>query len=97
MIRPWEAWVDQGKRGGGVIPFSHPSDPGIWDIHRGSSMTSTLTTSSPRFSQILEYDPVNPDVVVGDLAASWEVNESWYRLYVQPPRREFPRREPGHG
>ena len=76
MIRPWEAWVDQGKRGGGVIPFSHPSDPGIWDIHRGSSMTSTLTTSSPRFSQILEYDPVNPDVVVGDLAASWEVNES---------------------
>ncbi len=74
--RPWERWADQGKYGGGEIPFVAARDPGFWDLHYASSLNTALIPSGVRFNQLLEYDPINPDEVIGDLAESWEVNPS---------------------
>jgi ABC-type transport system substrate-binding protein len=51
------------------------NNPGFWDVHYGASLTTTLTPSGPRFNQLVEYDPVNPEEIIGDLAESWEVSE----------------------
>ena len=51
------------------------SNPGFWDVHYGGSMNTVLIPSGPRFNQILEYNPVNPNEIIGDLAVSWEFYE----------------------
>ena len=71
-------WVQEGstKHYKGVFPVVASTNPGFWDVHYGGSMNTTLVPSGPRFNQLLEYDPVNPTVIIGDLAASWELNEA---------------------
>ena len=71
-----EAWVDIGasKHYQGVFPLISSSNPGFWDLHYGGSSNTTLTPSAPRFSLLVEYNPVDTDAVIGDLAKIWEVN-----------------------
>ena len=38
-------------------------------------MNTVLIPSGPRFNQLLEYNPVNPGEIIGDLAVSWESYE----------------------
>ncbi len=38
-------------------------------------MNTTLIPSGPRFNQLLEYNPVNPTEIIGDLAETWSVSE----------------------
>ena len=70
-------WVQEGesKRYRGDFPLVATSNPGFWDVHYGGSMNTVLIPSGPRFNQILEYNPVNPSEIIGDLAVSWESYE----------------------
>ncbi len=66
----WQEGEAQHYRGD--FPLVATSNPGFWDVHYGGSMNTVLIPSGPRFNQILEYNPVNPNEIIGDLAVSWE-------------------------
>ncbi len=67
-------WVSRGKHGR-TMNFVGVNNPGFWDVHYGASLTTTLTPSGVRFNQLVEYNPVNPDEIIGDLAESWEMSD----------------------
>ena len=69
----WQEGVSQHYRGD--FPLVATSNPGFWDVHYGGSMNTVLIPSGPRFNQILEYNPINPNEIIGDLAVSWESYE----------------------
>ena len=58
----------------GVFPLMAIRNPGFWDVHYGGSLNTVLTPSSPRFNGLVEYNPVNPTEIIGDLAETWEVD-----------------------
>ena len=70
-------WWQEGesKHYRGDFPLVATSNPGFWDVHYGGSMNTVLIPSGPRFNQILEYNPINPNEIIGDLAVSWESYE----------------------
>ena len=70
-------WVSIGatKHWKGDFPLVAARNPGFWDVHYGGSLNTTLAPSSPRFNQLLEYDPTAPTEIIGDLAKTWDVNE----------------------
>ena len=69
-VRP-DWWIEGGsKLYRGDFPVVATSNPGFWDVHYGGSMNTVLVPSGPRFNQILEYNPVNPKEIIGDLAVS---------------------------
>ena len=69
------AWVNKGKYQSKVLQFVGRSNPGQWDTHYCGSLFSCAIATSPRFSQLVEYNPVAPTEIIGDLAQSWDVNE----------------------
>ena len=71
------SWWQEGesKHYRGDFPLVATSNPGFWDVHYGGSMNTVLIPSGPRFNQILEYNPVDPSEIIGDLAVSWESYE----------------------
>ena len=71
------AWWQEGesKHYRGDFPLVATHNPGFWDVHYGGSLNSVLIPSGPRFNQILEYNPVNPSEIIGDLAVNWESYE----------------------
>lgn len=79
-------WVSIGatKHWKGDFPLIAARNPGFWDVHYGGSLNTTLAPSSPRFNQLLEYDPTAPTEIIGDLARNWEVNEEGteYTFYL---------------
>ena len=69
-------WIEgASKHYRGDFPLVAQYNPGFWDVHYGGSMNTVLIPSGPRFNQILEYNPVNPSEIIGDLAVSWESYE----------------------
>ena len=66
-------WVNTGKYGG-VVDLMLAADPGRWDVHVSGSLTTTQKPSGRRFNQIVEFNPVEPTQVIGDLAKSWELS-----------------------
>ena len=74
MEQPEWVEIGAGKNYNGDFPLMGKSNPGFWDIHYGGSTNATLVPTSPRFNQLLEYNPVKPSEIIGDLAKSWEVN-----------------------
>ena len=70
-------WWQEGesKHYRGDFPLVATSNPGFWDVHYGGSMNTVLIPSGPRFNQILEYNPINPNEIIGDLAVNWESYE----------------------
>ena len=69
----WQEGESQHYRGD--FPLVATSNPGFWDVHYGGSMNTVLIPSGPRFNQILEYNPINPNEIIGDLAVNWESYE----------------------
>ena len=67
-------WVDQGKYQAMILEIAAVTNPSNWDPQSGSSLYGTLIPTSPRFNQLVEYDPVNPTEVIGDLASGWTLN-----------------------
>ncbi len=70
-------WWQEGetKHYRGTFPMVGNSNPGFWDVHYGGSLNTTLMPSSPRFNQLVEYNPVKPSEIIGDLAETWEVSD----------------------
>ena len=69
------AWVNKGKYQSKVLQHVGRSNPGQWDTHYCGSLFSCAIATSPRFNQLVEYNPVEPTQIIGDLAQSWEVNQ----------------------
>ncbi len=67
-------WVDQGKYQAMILEIAAGTNPSNWDPQAGASLYGTLIPTSPRFNQLVEYDPVNPTEVIGDLADGWKLN-----------------------
>ena len=80
---PETDWVTRGKHGR-TMKWVARNNPGFWDVHYGASLTTTLTPSGVRFNQLVEYNPVNPEEIIGDLAESWDVSEDGtvYTFYL---------------
>ncbi len=80
---PYTDWVHRGKHGR-TMKWVARNNPGFWDVHYGASLTTTLTPSGPRFNQLVEYNPVNPEEIIGDLARSWDVSDDGtvYTFYL---------------
>ena len=58
---------------GGTLRLFVSSDATDWDVHQSGSLNTTQKPSGRRFNQLVEYDPVNPTQIIGDLAQDWSV------------------------
>ena len=58
---------------GGVVPMSATASPSDWDPHVVVRITD-IQAISPMYNQLVEYNPINPGQIIGDLASSWEVS-----------------------
>ena len=58
-----------------VLEMVGRSVAGSWDLHACACLYSCQIPSSRRFNGLVEYDPVNPTAIIGDLASSWQVSE----------------------
>src|SRR5262245_47673651 len=57
--------------GGHVTVLSY-AFPEAWDPHLAGTLAVTAVVS-PLYNQVVEFNPLNPGEVIGDLATSWEV------------------------
>ena len=69
-------WTSDSKFQPVVLEQVGRSAAGQWDVHSCSSLYSCNIPSSKRFNGLIEYNPVNPTEIIGDLASGWEVNEA---------------------
>lgn len=56
---------------GGDASFLCPAYPSQWDPHLGTGLESNCAIS-PLYNQIVEFNPVKPDEIIGDLAKTWK-------------------------
>ncbi|MFH1485938.1 MAG: ABC transporter substrate-binding protein [Chloroflexota bacterium] len=61
-------------RYGGILPISAQSDPMSLDMHQESSYLTESVIQCP-YNGITQFDPNNPEEVIGDLAKSWELSK----------------------
>lgn len=54
-----------------VINYGYPE---VWDPHLAGTL-GALGSISPMYNQVVEFNPLNPSEVIGDLAKSWEVTD----------------------
>ncbi len=54
-----------------VLNYAYPE---IWDPHLAGTL-GALAAISPMYNQVVEFNPLNPSEVMGDLATHWEVQE----------------------
>ena len=59
---------------GGDASLLCPGYPSQWDPHLGSGLESNCAIS-PLYNQIVEFNPVKPGEIIGDLAKSWKSSE----------------------
>lgn len=62
------------KRGGHAVVLNY-AFPESWDPHLAGTLAVNAVTS-PIYNQVVEFDPLQPDNVIGDLAKSWEVQDN---------------------
>jgi peptide/nickel transport system substrate-binding protein len=57
--------------------------PELWDPHMAGTI-GPLAALSPLYNQHVEFNPLNPSEIIGDLAARWEVTENGltYTFYL---------------
>ena len=58
---------------GGIIPMTGFANPTGWDPHLGA-LVEDASAMSNMYNQLVEYDPINPTEVIGDLAETWALN-----------------------
>ena len=61
------------KRGGHLVVLNY-AYPEVWDPHIAGTL-GALASISPVYNQVVEFNPLKPDEVIGDLAKSWEVQD----------------------
>ena len=69
------SWVADGKYQPMVFEQVHATNPGLWDMHFAGHLTATAVPAGPLHNQLVEFNPVNPTEIIGDLAESWTVSE----------------------
>jgi len=52
-----------------VLNYAYPE---VWDLHIAGTR-GALAAIGPMYNQVVEFDPLNPSEVIGDLAKRWEV------------------------
>ena len=84
-LPPAPAFVSRGKYGGNP-PWAITNDPGDLDLHSGASLQTSAVVGLPRYSQLVEFDPVTWNQIIGDLAIGWDVSPdgSTYRFFIHP-------------
>jgi peptide/nickel transport system substrate-binding protein len=53
-----------------VLNYAYPE---VWDPHIAGTL-GAMAAISPMYNQVVEFNPLKPSEVVGDLAKSWEVS-----------------------
>jgi ABC-type transport system substrate-binding protein len=63
----------EGKRGGHgyVLNYAYPES---WEPHISGTLAANASIS-PMYNQVVEFNPLNPKEVIGDLAQGWEVSD----------------------
>jgi peptide/nickel transport system substrate-binding protein len=59
---------------GGHLTVLNAGYPEVWDPHMAGTLLA-LAGVGPLYNQVVEFNPLNPTEVIGDLAKSWEVTE----------------------
>ena len=59
---------------GGHLTVLNVGYPEVWDPHIAGTIFA-LAAVGPVYNQVVEFNPLNPTEIIGDLAKSWEVTE----------------------
>jgi len=59
---------------GGHATILSPGYPEVWDPHIAGTLLADAAIS-PLYNQVVEFNPLNPSEVIGDLAKRWEVTD----------------------
>ena len=62
---------------GGVVPMSNFGNANGWDPHTAAIVQDTHLFG-PMYNQVVEYNPLNPSEIIGDLAESWEQSDDGF-------------------
>jgi ABC-type transport system substrate-binding protein len=54
-----------------VLNYAYPE---TWDPHLAGTL-GALAAISPMYNQVVEFNPLNPSEIIGDLATGWEVQD----------------------
>jgi peptide/nickel transport system substrate-binding protein len=68
------AMMDGDAKYGGTVPMQGVDNPSGWDPQR-YGRAEDIGVTGLAYNQLVEYDPVNPSVVIGDLAEGWDQSE----------------------
>ena len=60
---------------GGHLTILNAGYPEVWDPHIAGTLFA-LAAIGPVYNQVVEFNPLNPKEIIGDLAHSWEVTEA---------------------
>lgn len=58
---------------GGQATLLNYGYPEVWDPHLAGTL-GALGSISPMYNQLVEFNPLKPSEIIGDLAKSWEVS-----------------------
>ncbi len=59
---------------GGHATLLNYAYPEVWDPHIAGTL-GAMAAISPLYNQVVEFNPLNPSEVIGDLAKRWEVTD----------------------
>ena len=59
---------------GGNANYEASGTPTEWDPHQAGNNNS-IAGISPLYNQLVEFNPINPGQIIGDLAVSWDSNQ----------------------
>ncbi len=59
---------------GGHANILNVGYPEVWDPHIAGTILANAAIS-PLYNQVVEFNPVNPGEIIGDLAKTWEVSD----------------------
>jgi peptide/nickel transport system substrate-binding protein len=59
---------------GGHINILNVGYPEVWDPHIAGTVLANAAVS-PLYNQVVEFNPINPNEIIGDLAKNWEVKD----------------------
>src|SRR4051794_12496458 len=69
------AWAQAPARGkGGILSYNIESDPPNFDL-LSNTTSRVLDSIGGCYNGLVQYDPLDPNAIIGDLAESWEVSE----------------------
>ena len=74
--------AEQTPRAGGILTMWIAADPPNFDVHQNSTYVTQHVTA-PCYNNLVQYDPLDPERVIPDLAERWEVSPDGQRYTFQ--------------